>query len=675
MCISRKVRIVQALLLGVPFFFAGCTSPSKPQLSADAQAEALSHFSLGLLAETGGDSSSALGHLEEALRLDPNEEKLYAPSIAIALKLAQTNDAVRLAQKVAELHPDSFDARLLLARVYALTDQPGRAEALFRKIRTDFPDNPNAWLFLAQFYISQNRRAEALETLRISISRQNVTSDLFHLLGTLCVDSARNMSDSQKAQKTVLEGIDFLRRALELEPENPAVWQQLGFALLSVKKQDEALTAIQAAHSCAPDDSVLARQMFDLLIQTGNYEKAMESCESLAEETGTPPEAWFQYLAEKLPEDEIPRLTGYLETRIREQPQAEIFYYAQLGALYIGAKENEKAETVLTGALEQYPSDNRLRIVLGYLHLQQERFDDAYAELEQVRTESSREEWSSNPFFLFNFLVAAQKSAHLEEAANTLSATYTNNPAVLNQYMLSLLTEKSPVSTENAIELLNVFHKQSPEAAEALYYLALLQADQKEYQKAIQSAQQFEKLAQSSGQTHLLSGEFYYQYAALYERTGQLETAEKQFFKAIDLGDERIAASSQNYIAYMWAERGEKLDQGLALVQKALSAEPENGAFLDTLGWIYYMQGRYANALNELKKAQKSVQVDPAVWEHLGDTYQKMGNVDEASKHWKKALELDPKSQKLIDRLKENGFTTDSSPAPTDSPADTMPRP
>jgi len=655
MRISRKVRIVDALLLGGLLLFSGCASSSKPQLSADAQAGALSHFSLGLLAEAGGDSAAAFEHLEAAIRLDPGEEKIYAPAVATALKLERTNDAVRLAQKLVKHHPGTAEPKLLLARVYALTGNPDQAEALFHSVRMDFPDNPAAPVFLARFYLSQERRADALENLRTAVSTQSNNAELLHLLGTLCIDSARDKGDSSGAKATIQEGITFLQQALQLVPQDPLRWQQLGFALLAVKQPDEALTAFQEARRYAPSDLMLARQMFDLLIQMKRYDEAMEACDRLADETGTDPESWLQYLAEKMPEDEHVRLTGHLENQIRNLPQAPVFYYAQLGSLYIGAHKNQEAEAVLRKALEHYPGDNRLRIVLGYLHLQQERFDEAYTTLERVRTESPEAEWSGNPFFLFNFLVSAQKSGHLEQAAETLASTYTNHPVVLNQYMLSLLTDRSPVSAKSAMELLNVFHTLSPEAAEALYYLMMLQAEQKDYEKAIETARQFEALVQKRGDTNLLSGQFYYQYAALYERTGQLEAAEKLFFKAIDLGEETLTAASRNYIAYMWAERGEKLEMGLALIQKALATDPENGAFLDTLGWIYYMQGRYAEALNELQKASTFVADDPSVWEHLGDTWLKLGNRDEASKHWKKALELAPESQQLIERLKNTG--------------------
>jgi tetratricopeptide (TPR) repeat protein len=675
MRISRKVQIVEASLLGVLFFLCGCASPSKPRLTADAQAGALSHFSLGLLAEAGGDTAAAFNHLETAIRLDPEEEKLYAPAVAVALKLEKPDDAARLTRELIKRRAGTVEPLLLLARVYALTKHPDQAEALFKQAFTEFPEHPEPPVFLARFYLSQERRADALETLRTAAKVQSKNAELIHLLGTLCIDNARDLGNTPRAKTAIQEGITFLQQSLTLDPEDARRWQQLGFALLTVQKPEDALNAFKTARKHAPGDLLNARQILELLIATGKIDEAMAVYEQLAAETGTEPEAWLQYIAEKLPQEEQNRLINHLKEQISSDPsQAPVFFYAQLGALYIGAHKNPEAEAVLLQALKQYPDDSRLRIVLGYLHLQQERYDEAYTALDRVRTASPEAEWSANPFFLFNFLVSAQKSGRLEEAARTLASTYTENPVILNQYMNALLTKQTPVSTEGAIELLNVFHAISPEAAEALYYLMVLQAEQKEYEKAIGTAQQFEALAQKSGETNLLSGQFYYQYASLHERAGQLESAEKLFFKVIELNGD-VAAAAQNYIAYMWAERGEKLDMGLGLVQKALAVDPENGAFLDTLGWIYYMQGRYADALKELQKARRLVEDDPTIWEHLGDTYLKLGNRDAAVEHWKKSLELEPGSQKLIERIETGGIKSGGCPPSTNNPADTQPRP
>ena len=674
MCASRKVRIAGAAVLGTVLGISGCALPLKPQLSAKAQAEALSHFSLGLLAEAGGDSCGALNQLEAAIKLDPNEQKLYAPAVAIALKLKKTDDAVRLARELMNRHPDTVDSLLLLARVYALTEHSDQAESVFKQAFIKFPEQPEPPVFLTRFYLSQDRRTDAFDTLCIAVKAQSNNADLFHLLGILCIDNARNIGDAPKAKATIQEGVGFLQRALTLAPTNTLCWQQLGFALLAIEKPEEALNAFETARRYAPSDLLTARQVLDLLISTGKADQAMAIYEQLADETGTEPESWLQYIAEKMPKDEQYRLIARLEEQIVAQQKAPVFFYTQLGSLYIGAHRNQEAETLLTKALEQYPDDNRLRIVRGYLNLQQERYDDAYVAFEHVRTTSPESEWAANPFFLFNFLIAAQKSGHPQEAARTLASTYIDNPMVLNQYMQSLLTGQTSIPAASSIELLTVFHSMNPEAAEALYYLMILQTEQKQYEKAIETARQFEALVQKSSRTNLLSEQFYYQYAALYERAGQLEPAEKLFLKTIEMGGD-FTAPAQNYIAYMWAERGEKLDMGLDLIQKAIATDPENGAFRDTLGWIYYMQGRHAEALNELQKAMDLTKDDPVVREHLGDTYFKLGNHAAAVEQWKKALEIEPENSRVRERLKTNGITPDACPSASDNPADTTPRP
>ena len=672
---SRK-----AWALGTAGFLAllcvvGCTTPfSKPPLSVDAQAEAFSHFSLGLLAEASGDSAAALEHLESAIRLDPGAEKLYLPAVAVALKNEQPDDALRLAHQLRKKHPDTLDSLLLLARVTALTDRPVEAEVLFTQTVSDFPENPETHLNLARFFLSQEQPPKAIQTLESARVQKNDSAEILHLLGTLIVEQSRTLTDALFARTNILKGVNLLEKALEINPSDPKRWQQLGYIHLSIKQPEEALRALQEARTRLPTDLILAQQVLELSIRCESFEDALELCARLPDQTKTEPELWFQILAEKIPSEHHDKLIEHLEKQLlKKSPPA--FCYAQLSSLYLTAERTDEAKATLLKALSVHPDEGRLRTVLGTLHLQQEEYDEAYSAFDHVRTHSPDTEWAQNPFFAFNFMVAAQKSDHLEEAVATLASTHTNNPVVLNQYMHSLLTGQSPVSPQAAIDLLESFHRLSPTAIEALYYLTLLQAEEEEYAAALENARRFETLAQSQENTKLLDGFFYYQYATLYERTGELEKVEKLFFKAIELGDPETAASAQNYIAYMWAERGEKLEFGLTLIEKALAAYPDNAAFIDTVGWIYYMQGRYEEALNQLKTASDLFSDDPTIWEHLGDTYLKLGNPSAAREHWEKALELAPDEQRLKDRLESNGVSPADHPAEEDNPEDTPPRP
>ena len=89
---------------------------------------------------------------------------------------------------------------------------------------------------------------------------------------------------------------------------------------------------------------------------------------------------------------------------------------------------------------------------------------------------------------------------------------------------------------------------------------------------------------------------------------------------------------------------GQNLDEAIQLISKALELEPENGYFIDSLGWAYYQQGRYPEALRELKRAVERAKDDPVIFDHLGDAYAKSGLSEDALAAWERSLQLDPES-------------------------------
>jgi tetratricopeptide (TPR) repeat protein len=101
----------------------------------------------------------------------------------------------------------------------------------------------------------------------------------------------------------------------------------------------------------------------------------------------------------------------------------------------------------------------------------------------------------------------------------------------------------------------------------------------------------------------------------------------------------------------MYAERGQNLDEAVQLISKALEIEPENGYFIDSLGWAYYQQGRYPDALRELKRAVERAKDDPVIFDHLGDAYAKNGLTEDALAAWERSLQLDPEGQGIKTKI------------------------
>jgi Flp pilus assembly protein TadD len=111
-------------------------------------------------------------------------------------------------------------------------------------------------------------------------------------------------------------------------------------------------------------------------------------------------------------------------------------------------------------------------------------------------------------------------------------------------------------------------------------------------------------------------------------------------------------AQALNYLGYSWAEKGSQLDEAETLILRALKVEPNEGAYLDSLGWVYYQKGDYQRASEQLERASELINDDPVVTEHLGDVYDKLGKTEAALARYRDVLK-NSKEQEQQQRVKE----------------------
>jgi len=125
-----------------------------------------------------------------------------------------------------------------------------------------------------------------------------------------------------------------------------------------------------------------------------------------------------------------------------------------------------------------------------------------------------------------------------------------------------------------------------------------------------------------------------------YERQGDWPKAERDLSAALALRPEE--PELLNYLGYSWIDRGERLHEAMAMVEKAVAANPRSGAMVDSLGWAHYRLGNYAKAVELLERAVELEAGDPDINNHLGDAYWRVGRRDEAMFQWRRVLTLDP---------------------------------
>tara|TARA_A100001011_G_scaffold96429_1_gene101429 strand:+ start:1303 stop:2952 length:1650 start_codon:yes stop_codon:yes gene_type:complete len=203
----------------------------------------------------------------------------------------------------------------------------------------------------------------------------------------------------------------------------------------------------------------------------------------------------------------------------------------------------------------------------------------------------------------------------------------------------------SYINLKNSVDAISILIKAKnkfPSNFTINYMLGSAYNNQKKFELAIESLNIALKIEPNSRSTkHLL--------ANAHNSIGQWPMSEN-FYKELINSDKKDAQALNNY-SYTLAERGLKLKEALNMSQKAIELEPNNSAYLDTIGWIFYKLKKYNKAIDYI---QKSISLDPnniVVLEHLGDVYMKINKVEDAKFYYKKILDLDKSNSRVLNKI------------------------
>ena len=166
----------------------------------------------------------------------------------------------------------------------------------------------------------------------------------------------------------------------------------------------------------------------------------------------------------------------------------------------------------------------------------------------------------------------------------------------------------------------------------------------KQYDNAI-SISEWLVASDPENRSHLL------RLSLVYDMAGQFEKAEKALLKVLELSpDDPLAL---NNLAYMYLENNKNISKAMEMVQQALDAKPENGAYLDTLGWAYYVKGNYKQARKNIEKALKWADREDKgiIYEHYGDILIKLGKEKEAIEAYRNAIEFGEEEEKIKSKI------------------------
>ncbi len=287
-------------------------------------------------------------------------------------------------------------------------------------------------------------------------------------------------------------------------------------------------------------------------------------------------------------------------------------------------QNNESAQAMIRLALDMRPAFTAARIVLSDIEATAKRPDAALAALAPVPADDPLAP-----------LVELRRAGLLDDSGQTDAAIA----------LLEKLSREHPDRPEPRAQLGDVFRRKERFADAATAY-----------------SDAIGKLGTPSRANWPL---FYARGIAL-ERADQWPKAEADLKYALELAPDQ--PSILNYLAYSWAERGQHLPEAHAMLDRAMAARPNEGAYIDSFGWVLLREGDTAGAIRELERAVELETEDATINGHLGDALAAAGRLREAEFQWRRALNLKPdaeETKRLTDKLAALPVT----PTPVATPA------
>lgn len=646
------IRLAKAFaLLGalVTVAFAQ-TTPTPAQSTASPadskRASAYYNFAMGrvyaLMAQAEGsqdDALKAIQYFKDALKADPTASSSYDELTELYLALSHPADGIAFAQDALKQNPESVDAHRMLGRIYFSEINKGGTGAQqnqideralhlamqeFQKVTEKDPKDVDSWVTLGRLYAGTNDSSDAEKAYNSALALDSDNDEA--LTGLALIYS--NNGETAKA-------IEKLKAATDKSP-NPRSLMILAEAYRNEKDFKNAADAEKRALEMQPENEQLARRLADDLFFSDQYDEALKVYGELASHN--------------------PKEIGYL---------------LRMADIYGAKQDYAKAHEMIDKAKTLDPSDEDPRRAEVRIYKMEGKVDQAIGSLKSLLDDTAKKVYSKDEqkeraeFYEELWMLDNQAKHYPEavEAAKQMSVLKDSGPLIETHIIetyrtyakdlpsalreadaaLKKFPDESEVVAEHAYVLGDMGKTDEaakelrgllngPKDRETLLALAQIYEQGKRFDEAGKAVDEAEKLSTSDDE----KVQIFFMRGALLERQKKYDASEESFRKALALNPDDVG--TLNYLGYMLADRNVHLDEASKMIQRAVELSPNTGAYLDSLGWVYFRRGKLTEAEQVLIKAVDLTGQDPTVHDHLGDVYMKLGKTQEAIAQWNASM-------------------------------------
>lgn len=601
------------------------TSDSSTQIKA----EAYYFFCLGRLDERNMRVEGAIENYEQAVKLDPEAGYPHVALAELYDRLRRTELALQEAKRAIELDPDIAAAHRILGRTYFSMLRNGAAgdveqlaiQAFQETVRLD-PGDVESRSNLARLLIVTGRADEATEHLEEIV---RLTPSAYYEMFLL--------AQVRQADGQTEAAIGLLKQSLAVEPRQAEAREMLIPLLLAEQRYGEIADVYQAAIDLVPGDLDSRIRLADALANDGQLEAAAREFGVILEED---PKNVFALIGLGMVRRDLMDLSEaeeLLGQALGLQPNHVLGRYTLAGVYeQKRAFDQAAAEWKKLIELPDESADASQRRAeywahLGFAQEQLGRLDESVASFAKARELSNGDE-RFQTFYIQGLLAAEQP----DEALRAIEEALEKSPDVDRFKILKARALDSRGDHDEAVEMVLELSAESPDDERLAQGVIEIYLQQKRYAET--EAFIRDRLVETPDSVNLR-----FQLAAALERQKKFSEAEAQFEKILEV--EPDSAAALNYLGYMLADQDRRLEESLDYVKRAVAQDPYNGAYLDSLGWVYFKMGELDLAEESLLKAIDSLRLTGVVYDHLGDLYFRKGNPERALEFWKKALDQD----------------------------------
>jgi tetratricopeptide (TPR) repeat protein len=604
---------------------------------APEQAQAYEQFLLARQYEEDSNTEAAVAAYKRAMALDPKAPDIVAELADLYMRENRQTEAIATAEEALKLDPEHREANRVLGTIYAgigtSDSQPRRSAEERREYLT------RAISYLERATVRE-RDVQADANLRAMLSRLYIAVGNFDKAIPMLAELVREEPQWQDGASLLVEAYGLSGRTDEavkwLEQaalENPQLYSTLADFLGRAERWSDAAAAYEQALRAAPRSFDLRVRFASMLLNAGGREQTIRARDVLREAIGmrATDERALYLLAQA--ERRTGDLTASVATsrRLIAQNARNPRGFVALAEALEERREYRAVIDALGPAVAKFRGERDSTIPLamllphlGFAYQQVGEHDSAISTFEDARR------LQPNDPAVTSYLIQANIAAkRFDTAAKLARDARADRPDDLRLAQLEAQALTSAGKSDQAIATLEELLTKQSGVLEAHLALARVYAGASKEDQAV-------KVLRDAQTRFPEESSVLFELGSVLERQKKYSDAEAAFRQL--LAREPAHAPTLNYLGYMLAERGVRLGESVELIKRALEQEPENGSYLDSLGWAYYKDGKYDLALEPLRRAADQLTTNSVVQDHYGDLLLRLGKYQEAIDRWNQAL-------------------------------------